>query len=167
MSELFATAAAVTVAAIGAAVDLRTGRIPNVLTGTAAAAAFVLAVSGLGHLSPGLALAGGLAGLALMLPGYAFGATGAGDVKLVAALGTLVGPRQVGLIFLCTAIAGGALAIVHACRRGRLGITVVRTAGLVAAPVTTKRQIDAAADAARFAYGPAIALGAVAAAFWN
>ena len=45
-----------------------------------------------------------------MLPGHLFGATGAGDVKLFAAAGTLLGPSDMVLAFVATAIAGGVLA---------------------------------------------------------
>ena len=42
-----------------------------------------------------MAALGGIAvGLAVMLPGHLIGATGAGDVKFFAALGTLLGPRE-------------------------------------------------------------------------
>jgi hypothetical protein len=62
------------------------------------------------------------------------------------------------------AVAGGVLAVAHALRRRRLAITLSRTARLVAAPVEAKRDIDGAAAYSRFAYGPAIAIGAIAAA---
>jgi hypothetical protein len=47
----------------------------------------------------------------LMMPGYMLGATGAGDVKLMAAVGAVVGPVLVITAFLFTAIAGGVLAV--------------------------------------------------------
>ena len=80
-----------------------------------------------------------------MLPGRLFGATGGGDVKLMAALGTLLGPQQIVVAFLVGAIAGGALALGHAWRRGRLGTTMSRTAQLVVDPAAAKAAIDAAA----------------------
>ena len=46
-----------------------------------------------------------------MLPGHALGATGAGDVKLMAAVGAIVGPGMVLRAFLFTAVAGGVLAL--------------------------------------------------------
>ena len=52
-----------------------------------------------------------------MLPGRLFGATGGGDVKLMAALGTLLGPPQIVVAFVVGAIAGGVLAVGHAWRR--------------------------------------------------
>ena len=59
-------------------------------------------------------MAGFALGLLLMMPGHALGATGAGDVKLMAAVGAIVGPGLVVSAFLFTAIAGGILAILVA-----------------------------------------------------
>jgi len=157
---------AVVVAASGTAavIDLRTGRIPNPLTAVVAAGGIGLAAFGLtGHSMAG-ALVGALLGFALMLPGHVFGGTGAGDVKLLAALGTWLGPGGVLMAFLYSAIAGGVLAVAHAMKRRRLGTTLSRTARLVAAREGAKHEIDGSAAASRFAFGPAIAVGAVLAA---
>jgi Flp pilus assembly protein TadG len=62
---------------------------------------------------------------------------------------------------LYSAVAGGVLALAHALRRRRLTTTLSRTARLVAAPAEAKKQIDGAAAHSRFAYGPAIAIGAI------
>jgi prepilin peptidase CpaA len=108
---------------------------------------------------------GGLAiGLALMLPGHVIGATGAGDVKLFAALGTLLGPARIGFAFLYMAIAGAILAVVIARRRMRLGATLHRTAALVRTGGAAAADIERPSENNRFAYAPAIALGALAAA---
>ena len=151
-------------AGAAAAIDLRTGRIPNPLTAAVALGGLVLASQGLtGQTMAGAALGGAL-GFVLMLPGHLLGGTGAGDVKLLAALGTLLGPGGVLMAFLYAAIAGGVLAVAHAWRRGRLGTTLDRTARLAAARPGAKQEIDGGADASRFAYGPALAAGAVVAA---
>jgi len=145
---------------LGAAVftDVRTRRIPNWLTGAIAGAAFGLAFGG-GPVTPLRALLGLVVGLALMLPGHIIGATGAGDVKLMAAVGAVVGPDVIFRAFLYSAVAGGVLAIVVALRRGRLGTTLQATTNLVTQPVHAKRAIEASDRANRFAYGPAIAVG--------
>ncbi len=158
-----APAAVIAAAGTAAVIDLRTGRIPNPLTAAVAAGGLALAAAGLTGQSIGAAVAGALIGFLLMLPGHVLGGTGAGDVKLLAALGAWLGPGGVVMAFLYGAIAGGVLAVAHAIRRRRLGTTLTRAAQLVAAPASTKREIDRSAAASRFAYGPAIALGAVAA----
>lgn len=99
-----------------------------------------------------------------MMPGHALGATGAGDVKLMAAVGAIVGPALVVSAFLFTAVAGGVLAIAVAVRRQRLGATMAGTGRLISAPGEAKKEIQAATGSSRFAYGPAIAIGSVLAA---
>jgi prepilin peptidase CpaA len=162
------SSAAFAVVAVGvlvaAAVDVRTRRIPNQLTGTLAALGLVLAAAGVTGTPLWASIAGLALGLALMLPGHALGATGAGDVKLMAAVGAVVGPATVFTAFLLTAIAGGALAVVVAWRRGRVGATLTETGRLLAGSGEARRGMRAAPPARRFAYGPAIAIGSVIAA---
>lgn len=147
-----------------AAIDLRTRRVPNVATLGIAVVGVGLAAFGVSGHSIGTALAGMAIGFVLMLPGHLFGATGAGDVKLLAAMGTLLGPSAIFYAFLYTAIAGGILAAVVAARRNRFGETLdgvaalVRTRGAEAASITSPARNN------RFAYAPAIAVGTLLAA---
>ena len=129
-----------------------------------AGAGLGLAAFGLGGISVGAAVLGCLIGLVLMLPGHMLGATGAGDVKLMAAVGSLLGPLVVVNAVLFTAVAGGALAVIVAIQRQRLGTTLAGTGRMLAAPADVKREIAAGAPASRFAYGPAIAVGSLLAA---
>jgi len=138
--------------------DIRTRRIPNWLTAGMAAAGFGIAVGG-GSVTPMQATLGMVVGLLLMLPGHVIGATGAGDVKLMAAVGAVVGSGSILRVFLYTAIAGGVFAIFIAVRRGRLHQTVYDTTKLVTAPAAARVVIEASSRANRFAYGPAIAAG--------
>lgn len=140
-------------------IDLRSRRIPNGLTAAMIGIGIALAVSGTSGISIGASLAGFCLGLLLMMPGYALGATGAGDVKLMAGVGALVGPALVLPAFLFTSVAGGVLAVIVASRRKRLGATLAQTGRLVTAPGTAPQEIRAATGASRFAYGPAIAVG--------
>ena len=154
--------------AIGAAaatvIDLRTRRIPNTLTAAMAGTGLGLAAAGISGISVGASIAGMVVGLALMMPGHLLGATGAGDVKLMGAVGAIVGPGLAVTAFLFTAVAGGVLAVIVAARRRRLAATVAGTGRLVAAPAEARREIRAAKPVSRFAYGPAIAIGSVLAA---
>ena len=138
--------------------DVRTRRIPNWVTGAIAGAGFGLAFGG-GPVTPLRAALGLAVGLLLMLPGHVIGATGAGDVKLMAAVGSVVGPGPVLRAFLFSAIAGGVLAIVVAVRRGRLTATLRDASLLVARPSDARQAIEMPARGNRFAYGPAIAVG--------
>jgi len=150
--------------AAAAFIDLRTRRVPNALTGLLALSGLVFAVSGVGHLSVGAAILGFFVGLALMLPGHLFGATGAGDVKLFAAMGSLLGPAPVVGAFLYTALAGGALAVAVAVHRRRLRRTVGHAARLVASGGAHAVHIERAGENNRFPYAPAIAVGSILAA---
>jgi prepilin peptidase CpaA len=107
------------------------------------------------------ALAGLTAGFLMMLPGHLFGATGAGDVKLFAAAGTLLGVGRIIPAFLCVAIAGGVFAVLIAWQRGRLSRTMKLAAGLCGRPDEGKTAIESPAEHNRFPYGPAIAVGCV------
>jgi len=156
-----------TLAAAGtaaAAIDLRTRRVPNALTLSLAAAGLAVAASGIGRVSLAGSLAGLAIGVALMLPGHLFGATGAGDVKLFGASGALLGPAAILAAFVYTLIAGGALAVVVALRRGRLQRTLGGAARLVATGAANAAEIEAATENNRFPYAPAIAVGAIVAA---
>ncbi len=146
-------------------VDIRTRRIPNVLTGSLAGLGIALAASGLSGVSLGASLAGMVVGLLLMLPGHAIGATGAGDVKLMAAIGAVIGIHVIVNAFLFTALTGGLLAIAVALHRRRLKATLSGTSRLIAAPAGARQEIQGAAKTSRFAYGPAIAIGSVIAAW--
>lgn len=140
------------------AVDIRTRRIPNWLTGAMVGAGFGLSAGG-GPVTLTNATLGLFAGLLLMLPGHLIGATGAGDVKLMAAVGTLIGPGPVLKAFLFSAVAGGAIAIVVAAWRGNLASTVKGAGQFVSAPTEVRPVIEAPSRRNRFAYGPAIAVG--------
>ena len=142
-------------------IDLKTRRIPNVLTGGLMALGLALAVAGASGISVPASILGFFLGLLLMTPGYLLGATGAGDVKLMAAVGALIGPVLVINAFLGTAIAGGVLAVIVAVRRKRLGATLTQTGRFMTAPAQAPKQIQAATTASRFAYGPAIAVGTI------
>ena len=148
-------------AIVATVTDLRTRRIPNALTASMAALGVGFAATGISGLSIGASLVGLALGLALMLPGHFLGATGAGDVKLMGAVGAVVGPGIVVSAFLFTAIAGGVLAVAVAVQRQRLAATIAGTGRLIAAPAEAHQDIRTATPARRFAYGPAIAIGSV------
>jgi prepilin peptidase CpaA len=160
-SDVVTVAAIVTGSGAAAGIDLATRRIPNGLTVALAALGITLASAGVSGVSLGGATIGFALGLLLMLPGHALGATGAGDVKLFAALGTWLGPAGILLAFVYTALAGGVLALAVAGWRGQLGPTLGRTARLLHAPAAARHDIESSAGRNVFPYGPAIAIGSV------
>jgi prepilin peptidase CpaA len=149
---------------VGAAIDVRTRRVPNVLTFGIAASGISAAAADISSVSLGAAVGGLVLGLALMLPGHIFAGTGAGDVKLFAASGTLVGPDTIATAFVYTLLAGGALAVLVAARRQRLGRTLASTAGLASGNAADAAAIESPLANNRFAYAPAIAVGTLLAA---
>jgi len=163
-SEALVVAILAAATGLAAVIDLRTRRIPNALTGSLAVVGLGLAAAQFGTVGIGGAIVGFLLGFAFMLPGNVFGATGAGDVKLFAAAGAVLGPATTVRAFLFTAIAGGVLALVVALRRRRLAQTIGLTAQLVTDGKSAVSAIESPAADNRFAYAPAIAIGVVMAA---
>lgn len=93
--------------------DIRYGRIPNWMTFPAIVAGLTYHTATAGV--PGLmsSLAGTATGFSVFIVFYALGGMGAGDVKLMAAVGALLGPRETLYAALFTAIAGGIYALAH------------------------------------------------------
>lgn len=115
---------AVTILLVGLVIavisDLSTCRVPNKLTLTMALVSIAL-YGWFGHWDGVVfALSGLITGLFCFLPMYLFGAMGAGDVKLLAAVGAVVGPGTVFVAALMTVISGGILALVYVTVRGGL-----------------------------------------------
>lgn len=150
--------------ALAAWQDIRHYRIANALTLGGA-----LLGAGLSVVLPegqglALSLAGVVVGLLILLPLYALGAMGAGDVKLLAMAGAFTGPAGAVLIGLYTLIAGGVLALAVAVGGGRLqqalrNVRVMMVSCL--APSTASVQA-APASAGRLPYGVAILMGSLA-----
>ncbi len=105
---------------IAAVSDLRFHKIPNRLTFPTVIAGIIFhtCVSGWDGLI--FSSGGVLLGFALLIGFYILGGTGAGDVKLMAAIGGFLGPKGVFVAFLFTAIIGGIYAIALLAVSGRL-----------------------------------------------
>lgn len=111
---------ATAIALVAVGWDLATRRIPNLLTLGAAIAALAVHAYLEGFSGVWMSLSGWLVGAALLLPFFALGGMGAGDVKLMAALGAWLGPASIVWVALYSSIAGGALALVVAALSGYL-----------------------------------------------
>jgi prepilin peptidase CpaA len=146
--------------------DLRTRRIPNLLTVPAMVLGLALHAANGGWDGLLLALGGLGLGLGLMLVPFLFGVMGAGDVKLMAAAGAFLGAGAVLKAFVFTSLAGGVYALaVLALRPALLARALgalrdslrlfLATRQFAYAPVATGRL-------PKLAYGAAIAAGTVA-----
>jgi prepilin peptidase CpaA len=119
-------------------VDVRTRRIPNILSGTAVLAGLALNALhfGFGGL---LGSVGGLvATVGVLLFPFALGGIGGGDVKMMGAVGALLGPRLALEGLAAGVIVGGAVMIVHLLRRGRLREKLDALRAMLTAAVLTR-----------------------------
>ncbi|CDZ56620.1 prepilin peptidase [Neorhizobium galegae] len=106
-----ATALAVALALIAAMLDHRSGIIPNRLTYPFLCAGLLLSLAAMGISGLGLALAGLLAASAVFLFAFLAGSCGGGDVKLMAALGALLGLGPAVDVTLMALMVGGVMAV--------------------------------------------------------
>jgi prepilin peptidase CpaA len=117
------------IALVACIFDVRTRRIPNVLTFSAALAGLLFHWFAAGPEGVFVAAAGWLVGLGLFLPFFALGGMGGGDVKLLAALGAWVGPQETLWLAVYAGIAGGVLGVGVALSRGYLKTALHNVAG--------------------------------------
>ncbi len=166
--ELTTSLLLVAVVAVAVYTDLRRGLIYNRLTYSAAIAGLALNTIGYG-LDGGLAsVKGWLLGAGLFIVFFVLKAMGAGDVKLLAAVGAIKGPLFVLNAFVFTGLAGGVIAVLYIIRRRRvryfltsMGLYVHDMVFLRRAP----RADEAGGSSFSFPYGLPIAIGSVAALF--
>jgi prepilin peptidase CpaA len=132
MSHDFIAVIALAIGLAACVTDVRSRRIPNVLTFGAAAAGLVAhgAFDGFQGLLTGGA--GWLVGAAVFIPFFLLGGMGAGDVKLLAALGAWLGPRDVFWLAIYASLAGGVMAIAVATATGYLRTAVMNVYRLIA-----------------------------------
>jgi prepilin peptidase CpaA len=107
-------------AVVACGFDIRTRRIPQALTLGGAAAGLMFHLATGGWSAGATSAAGWGLGLAVFLVPFILGGLGAGDVKLVAALGAWLGPGDVVWLALYTGIAGGVLALAFSAVTGYL-----------------------------------------------
>jgi prepilin peptidase CpaA len=105
-----------TVLAMASLVDAREHRVPNAIPAALLLAALVLGAAD-GPAAFGQALAGALFGSGVLLPFYALGGMGAGDVKLMGGAGAMLG-WKLGVAAAGLALVAGALiAVAYAIAR--------------------------------------------------
>jgi prepilin peptidase CpaA len=155
---------ALAVALAAAMIDVQQRRIPNWLTYSAIGMGVLLRAYYFGWHGLLTALAGCLLAGGIVFFFYAVRAMGAGDLKLLAALGTMVGPLRAVVILVGTAIAGGVMALLYATYRGRLWSTLSNVGSVMKFHASSGLQAHPEAnldnpEALRLPYGLAIAAG--------
>jgi prepilin peptidase CpaA len=138
-----------------AAVDVRTRRIPNWLSLSLLAAGLTRALMPQAPITIGHAVTGGLAGLALLLPLFVLKGVGGGDVKLLAAVGTWLGPAGVLTVYIIEAMVGMVMAVAQAIAQGRLG-ALMQNSALVTVNLAHLREVgvDHVVETGRSAQAP-------------
>jgi prepilin peptidase CpaA len=160
--------------------DTRERRIPNVLVLMMLCAGVALNVMGPdngrggvfshfpGALGASGALLGALAGFALFLPLYLLRAMGAGDVKLMAALGSFVGPMEALNLTLSILVMGGVLAVLRMLWSGKSRLVLSNVMLVLSGLRGGARQFDPVTQSAdRMPYALAFAGGLMSYGYWR
>jgi prepilin peptidase CpaA len=151
---------------IATATDIYSRRIPNWLVLPFLAGGVVVAtasrgLTGLGQSLSGIVLAVAIAGIPCWLGGM-----GMGDLKLCAAVGSWIGPAQLGIALVATGITGGVLALLWAAYYGSLSEALDGSGDLVSRFLSKgihphPSLVLANPLAQRMPYAPAIAIGTI------
>jgi prepilin peptidase CpaA len=123
-TDLLFNAILLAVLAVATTIDIRERRIPNLLTFSAIGVGIGLhlALGGLDGLKQSAQGTG--VGFAMLFPLFFMRWMGAGDVKLMMAIGALKGPEFVWFAALWAAVFGGAWALIGLLRSQRLGLAL-------------------------------------------
>jgi prepilin peptidase CpaA len=159
-------AGAMGMAGVGALTDVVSHRIPNRLTYLGMLVAIVGRWGLEGWHGLGSALLGGLIGGGAFLAFFLVHAMGAGDVKLITAVGCFAGVSHTLEIVLATALAGGILALALAIWQRRLWRLLVNVVELIRFHMLAGAEVHPTLnlsnpEATRLPYGVAIAAGAL------
>jgi len=152
--------------------DFKNQTIPNWLTfgGTIVGLAFNAANTDLPYNGIAWSLSGMIVGLSVFLPFYVMKITGAGDVKLLAMVGTFLGPLGVLWAAVLTVIAGGILGVIWIVYKVGPSSLFYKMVGSVATSQVNKvtGEIGTTLDTeiaqvmkSKMPYGCAIAVGAI------
>lgn len=147
--------------------DLRARRVPNWLT----VSGVIAGIAGNAFFQPHgslIAMAGIVCALVVYVPLYALRGMGAGDVKLMAAVGAFAGPSAWIAIFLATALLGGVAALTLIAVKKRVGETFMRMGTILTAvahkekPTNLDDSLDIRSERAlKMPHGALIASGAM------
>jgi prepilin peptidase CpaA len=160
-------AAALVLVTVCVVTDVRARRIPNAISAPAMLLGALLNAEYFGLAGFASSLVGiGVAVLVLFLP-FALGGIGAGDVKMMAAVGALLGMRLMLVSLLIGMLFGGVVMVAHLARVGRLREKLVATGRMVAIAAMSRsvgalRLSAAAPEAVALPYSIPLALGTVA-----
>ena len=160
--------ALVVVAGVSAGYDIRFRRIPNWLVVAGLLVGLVFNIFLLGWAGLRSSLLGMALALLVYLPLYGLRGTGAGDAKLMAAIGAILGPYNWIAVFLLTALTGGAAALILVVVNGRARRTLenmaltLRELAFFRAPYRANPALDVShANAVTLPHGAIIVAGSL------
>src|SRR5687767_8872120 len=129
--------------AIATVSDVRSRRIPNLISLVLVTSGIIEAVLFRHGPSPVQAIQGMLVGFALSFPFFAIRALGAGDVKLLAGIGAWVGVGPILQIMLLSVLLAGGMVIVQSLFTGR-SIAVLRNCFHIVVHFVCFQRLDSA-----------------------
>jgi prepilin peptidase CpaA len=143
--------------------DIRSFKIPNWLTYSALAVGISYFTLTKGYEGFIFSLAGAAAGISLLIIPYIIGGTGAGDVKLMGAVGSILGAHGIFMVFILSCILGGAYALFLLASKGLLLSTFRRYGRILWCFIITQKFIyippTIKEKSLKIRFGLAIALG--------
>jgi prepilin peptidase CpaA len=137
-----AFAPALVLVALAAVIDWRSRRIPNWLNLLLLVIGLCQSLQAGGTIGLSSALLGTVLGFGLLLPAFALGAMGGGDVKLLTAIGAWTGPIGVVVVLLLATLVGGAIAVTQAAQSGKLA-ALLRNSGILTLNLVHVRHLGA------------------------
>lgn len=145
-------------------IDSKKQKIPNYLTFPTVITAFVYHFYLTGMDGLFFSISGMFTGIALLIVPYIMGGMGAGDVKLLGAIGAFIGYKSVFFVFLFTALFGGLYAILALVSYEKSLIKFLKKAFHTVLSVVLIKKHDPEPEnqiknKPRLCYGIAIALG--------
>ena len=159
---------------VAAVIDGWILKVPNWLTVPLVVAGWMASAYCGGFAGLAWSMAGTLVGLALLLPAYAIGGMGAGDVKLMAGIGAWIGATATFYAFCVTSVIGGVIALAMVLYRRRWHHHLLQFFCIVDEILVIRSPDALSAIAAQrkstmllLPYGIPIALGTIAYFFWS
>ena len=161
-------ATAVVFVALCVGVDVCSRRIPNAISAPGMLVGIALNTAYRGGAGAVASLSGLVLAVGVLLWPFAMGGIGGGDVKMMGAVGALLGPRIALMGLGMGMIMGGGLMVWHLARRGRLREKVTATATMFQAAAMTRsldplRVSAAGPGAVALPYSVPLGLGTLAA----
>jgi prepilin peptidase CpaA len=156
----------VTLLVLCAVSDVRATRIPNIMTMPFAVLAVVLHSFDKGLDGFLFSTAGMATGIGLLILPYMMSGMGAGDVKLMGAVGSFLGAKATFEAFILIALAGGvysfAIILIHRdLFKGFLSEKLIALSSMVMLRQYVPIQIESSGQKPRLKYGVAIAFGTI------